>query len=193
MTGKSLYAIVLAAGTASRFGGTKQLVPYRGLPLVTRAIRNAEAMCGSRSVLVTGYDWKKVAAACEPLQGFLILNPGFTDGIASSLALGVRSVSAVADAVLLMLADQPLVAVPQLDVLVKAWEASPHSICACAYAGTVGPPVIFPRCHFPALMALTGDRGARAVIESNRETLIRVHLDEAAVDIDHPADLRALE
>jgi CTP:molybdopterin cytidylyltransferase MocA len=189
MTRQSLFAIVLAAGTASRFGSTKQLALYAGQPLVTRAIRTAEAICGSRSLLVTGSDWQNVAAACEPLRGFMILNPKYADGMASSLALGIRSVRSVAGGVLVMLADQPLVAAEQLGLLVNAWESSPDSICASAYANTIGPPVIFPARHFAELMALRGDRGAKAVIDSHREQLVSVCLDEAAVDIDCPDDL----
>jgi len=193
MTGNSLFAIVLAAGSARRFGSTKQLALFEDQPLVTRAARTAESVCGSRSILVAGSDWQRVAAACAPLQGFMVINPSFADGIASSIASAVRSVSVVADAVLLMLADQPLVTAEQIALLVDAWKTRPDSICASSYAGTVGPPVIFPAHIFPELMDLRGDRGAKAVIDANRDKLISVRLDEAAVDVDCPEDLHGIE
>ncbi len=189
MSGKSLFAIVLAAGTASRFGSTKQLALFAGQALVTHAVRTAESVCGPQSLLVTGSDWQNVADACKPLQGFMVLNPKYGSGIASSLVTGIRSVSAVADAALLMLADQPLVTIRQIEALVDTWKASPDSICASAYAETLGPPVIFPARFFRELMTLQGDRGAKAVIDSNRDSLVTVRAESAAIDIDCPGDL----
>lgn len=189
MSRHSLYAVVLAAGVASRYGSTKQLAKFAGKPLVTRAMQTAEEICGPRSLLVAGNDWSKVAAACEPLQGFMILNQRFAEGLATSLAAGVASVANVADGILLMLADQPLITTGHLESLVRAWHSSPDSICASAYADTVGPPVIFPRRHFNDLMELRGDRGAKAVIDMNRDQVVTIQFEDAAVDIDRPDDL----
>jgi molybdenum cofactor cytidylyltransferase len=189
MSVNSLYAVVLAAGEASRFGSTKQLAKFAGEPLAARAIRTVESVCGSRSLLVTGNDWRKVSATCEPLQGFMILNPRFEEGLASSLAQGVRSVCGVADGVLLMLADQPLITTEHLESLARTWDSSPESICASSYAGTIGPPVIFPSRYFPDLMELRGDRGAKTVIDMNRDQVVTIQFEDAAVDIDCPDDL----
>jgi CTP:molybdopterin cytidylyltransferase MocA len=193
MSTSSLYAVVLAAGKASRFGSTKQIAIFAGQPLVTRAVRTAEFVCGPRSVLVTGNDWIKVAAACAPLQGFMVLNPDFSEGLATSLATGIRSLSGLASGALLLLADQPLVTGSHVRLLVDSWEASPDSICASSYAGTVGPPVIFPARYFSELSALRGDRGAKTVMDANRNDVISIRLDEAAVDIDSPDDLLKIQ
>jgi molybdenum cofactor cytidylyltransferase len=189
MSSLSLYAIVLAAGRSSRFGSTKQLALCEGEPLVTRAVRSAENLCGSQTLLVTGNDWRKVAAACEPMQGFIAHNPRYADGIASSIAHGVRGISPVADAVLLLLADQPRISVEHLRSLADAWASSPASICASEYAGTQGPPVIFPAAYFSELMALQGDRGAKAVLGSSGAKVITIPCEAAAIDIDTPEDL----
>lgn len=189
---KSLYAVVLAAGQASRFGSTKQLAVFEGQPLVTRAIRSAERVCGPQSILVTGKDWENVASASAPLDGFMIYNPRYRDGMASSLAQGIRSIRDVADGVLLLLADQPLVSDEHLRALITAFTAAPDSICASAYAGTRGPPVIFARRYFAELIELQGDRGAKAVIESNIDQVITIPCENAAVDIDTPDDLNEL-
>jgi len=190
MSANSLYAIVLAAGQASRFGSTKQLARFDNEPLVARAIRSAERICGQRSLLVSGNDWENVAAACEPLAGFMIYNPRYRDGMATSLAQGIQSIRNVADGVLLMLADQPLVNDEHLQALAGAWLASPDSICASCYANTQGPPVIFPAKFFAELVELQGDRGAKAVIDANSDQVISISFENAAIDIDTPADLR---
>jgi len=192
MPSNSLYAIVLAAGAASRFGSTKQLAQFSGEPLVKRAVRTAESICGPRTLLIAGNDWKNVTAACEPMQGFVVINPCFAEGIASSLRRGVRSICDVAEGVLLLLADQPLITTEHLERLVDAWCASQDSICASAYADTKGPPVIFPRRYFRELMELQGDRGAKAVIDKNRDQLITIQFEDAAMDIDNPEDLKKM-
>ena len=184
-----LFALVLAAGTASRFGASKQCQVFRGEPLVRRAVRLAEASCGRNSILITGSEWRRVADAGKPLAGFFVLNDQFEQGLASSIACGVRAVSTVADAVLLLLADQPLISTAHLTELISRWSAAPRQILATAYAGAVGPPVIFPQSYFAELMVLQGDQGARAVLEKNAAALETIHFEDAAIDIDTPADL----
>lgn len=189
MTEDLPIAIVLAAGTASRFGAAKQLVEYSGETLVKRAVRAAEAVCGARSVLVTGSDWQNVAEACGRIRGFMIVNDDYADGIGTSISAGIGSVAEVASAALLMLADQPLVTPAHLGRLIDAWRKSPQSIVASAYSGTVGPPVIFPRAWFADLMSLSGDCGAKSLLEQNRENVLSIRFEPAAVDIDRPRDL----
>jgi len=189
MKGKSVFAIVLAAGRSSRFGKTKQLENYRGTPLVTRAVRLAEAVCGPRSVLVAGNDWQRVSEICAPLAGFYVINTRFADGLATSIECGTRSVAEFADAALLLLADQPLITSAHLQLMVDTWKESQDSIIASAYAETTGPPVIFPRRDFAGLMRLRGDTGARSIIKANEERVKLVAFEPAALDIDRQSDL----
>lgn len=189
MAAKHIFTIVLAAGSGSRFGSTKQLAEIDGLPLVARSMRTAEAVCGARSVLVTGNQQRRVAAAAGPLQGFMVVNPDYDAGLSTSIRVGVNSVAEVADAVLLMLADQPLITVEHLGALIATWRRQPDSIVASGYAGTSGPPVVFPRKLFRALASLHGDRGAKSVIDSNADRLEVIQFEPAALDIDRPDDL----
>lgn len=192
MSTRAVFAIVLAAGASTRFGRTKQLERFEGMPLAANAIRKAEAVCGVRTVLVTGKDWKRVASACEPLAGFFVINNDYEQGLASSIACGVRAVAESADAILLMLADLPLVTTEHLENLVQTWTESPQSIVASAFEDTLGPPVVFPRIDFDALLKLSGDRGARPVIDANRDRVQAIACEEAAFDIDRPEDLAGI-
>lgn len=187
-----IFAIVLAAGESRRFGSMKQLALVDGQALVARAMRAAEQVCGQRTLLVAGNEWQQVASAAAPLAGFLIINKAFGQGLSSSIRQAIASIDALADAALLMLADQPLVDRTHLMHLVSRWRASPSCIVASAYAGTMGPPVIFPRRFFPQLAALEGDSGARPVLASNRDSVRAVQFEPAAVDIDTPEDLGEL-
>ncbi|GMR17333.1 MAG: hypothetical protein BMS9Abin32_415 [Gammaproteobacteria bacterium] len=187
-----LFALVLAAGSATRFGASKQLQALGGTTLVGRAMRLAEAICGSSSILITGSDWRRVAAAAAPLAGFLVRNEHYRQGMASSIGSGVRPVTGIADAVLLLLADQPLIGAAHLEAMRAQWLAAPDHIVASAYAGTCGAPAIFPRQYFAALLALEGDRGASSLLRQHAARVKTLACDDAAIDIDTPADLALL-
>lgn len=192
MDDNSLFALVLAAGAANRFGSTKQLAQYRGQALVARAVRAAESICGSRTLLVVGKEHHAVTAACQPLRGFFIYNPNFADGIAGSIRSGIRCLANQADGILLLLADQPLIDRDHLESLESAWRSAPESIIASAYADTLGPPAIFPGKYFASLAALRGDRGAKSLLEANRDHLKTIAFEKGSVDVDVPADLERL-
>ncbi len=192
MSDNAIFAIVLAAGSSTRFGRTKQLEPFEGVSLAAGALRKAEAVCGKRSVLVTGKDWQEVATTCEPLAGYFVINNDYEQGLASSIACGVRSVAESADAILLMLADLPLITTEHLTNLVNAWAESPQTIVASAFEDTLGPPIVFPKADFAALLRLTGDRGARPIIDANKERVQAIACEEAAFDIDRPEDLAGI-
>ncbi|MDX1403078.1 MAG: nucleotidyltransferase family protein [Woeseiaceae bacterium] len=192
MSGESIFAIVLAAGSSTRFGRTKQLELYEGTPLAAHALRQAESVFGVRTLLVVGNEWKAVVDTCEPLAGFFVINEKYGEGIASSIACGVRAVADGADAILLTMADLPLVTAEHLSALAQGFRESPGSIVASAFDDTVGPPVIFPKSDFAALLALKGDHGAKPVIDANRDRVLSIACEEAAFDIDRPEDLAGI-
>ena len=189
----SVFVIVLAAGQSSRFGSTKQLAEFDGESLVARAVRRAEEFCGDRSVLVVGSDWRRVLAACEPQRGFFVRNENYESGMASSIACGIRSVAHVADAVLLLMADQPLITAEHLNSLLGEWKKAADDIIVSEYSGVQGPPVVFPAHCFDSLMRLEGDQGARALLKDSRYSVKGLVFDAAAVDIDTPEDLENLQ
>ena len=187
-----IFALVLAAGRGSRFGATKQLVEIDGQTLVARAARLARRVCGDRSVLVTGHDWQAVADAAEDACRFLVVNEIHERGLGTSIAAGVSAVRHAADAILLLLADQPLITGEHLEALRGYWSGNPREILASNYAGTRGPPVILPRDTFDDLVRLDGDRGANRLFEDRRFVVETVPFEPAAADVDTPADLESL-
>lgn len=189
----STFAIILAAGESIRFGSTKQLAHWDNETLVGRAVRLARAVCGDCSVLVLGSDWERVLAACEPRPGFFVRNDQYESGMASSIACGVRSVASVADAVLLIMADQPLITAEHLSSLIQEWSRSADDIIVSEYAGVQGPPVIFPAHCFDKLMHLEGDQGARALLSDPAHSVTGLTFDAASIDIDTPEDLENLQ
>ncbi len=189
---RKIFAAILAAGGASRFGSTKQAAMLDGVPLVRKAIETAADVCGDRVMTVIGHDTETVLGAVAAAPGFVVVNEDYEKGLGTSIAVAARTCQKYADAILLLLADQPRITAEHLQSLVDEWTGAGDEIVATAFAETLGPPVLFPSDSFSALAALTGDQGARAILRDRRFSIKTVRFDEAAVDIDTPADLASL-
>ena len=188
----TLFAAVLAAGQSLRFGSTKLLAEYRGRALAAHAIRAAEAVCDERTLLVTGNDWRQVHEVCQPLMGFLVINEHFAKGMSASIAAAVRALPDTAGGILLMLGDQPLVTADDLNRLVTVWRRDPESIVCSRFGSQLTPPAIFPARLFDELTLLSGDQGARPVIERHADGVVPVDIPHAEFDVDTPEALNDL-
>ena len=188
----TVFAAVLAAGSSSRFGSTKQAVLLDGIPLVRRAIDTAVTVCDNRVLAVIGHDADAVLVAIGSEPCFIAVNEDHGKGLGSSIATAARACRRHADALLLLLADQPLITPQHLRALIDTWSGADNVIVASSYLGTEGPPVLFPSGAFEALESLTGDRGAHTLFRDSCFTLKTVPFDPAGTDIDTPEDLAAL-
>jgi len=189
----TLHVIVLAAGASTRFGSPKQLVRLNGRPLLHLAVSRAVEVAGQAVTVVLGANAADLAPLLRHTPAAVVVNRDWAEGMGSSVRMGISRVPATADAVLLMLADQPAVRAEDLRRLIGTWHRQTHYIVAAYYDGITGVPAIFPREDFSALAALRGDTGARALLRRGGERLVRVPLQAAAIDIDTPEDLLNLQ
>jgi molybdenum cofactor cytidylyltransferase len=187
-----IAGLLLAAGRSSRFGGDKLL-----------------ALLGSRSVLY----WSAAAIAREVDALFVVVPPGSParvqaltgipatlvehasrdEGMASSIRAGVAALPDDVDAVVIALADQPLVSPQVVRALCARWRSTPTSAVVPRYRDGDGHPVLFDRACFGALSALEGDRGARGLLERLGDGRALVDVDAAMPeDVDTPDALHAL-
>lgn len=187
-----VFAAVLAAGESRRFGSTKQLATVDGEPLVARAARRAASVCGDNCILVVGHDARRVIGAAGDRCRFLLVNDRYAEGMGTSVALTVRALSPVADALLIVLADQPLVTAAHLGSLIDAWSGDDDEIVASRFDGVAGPPLLLPSDTFDELRSLSGDRGARALLNDDRFRLTAIDCAAAAIDVDVPEDIATL-
>lgn len=185
----TISAVVLAAGTGSRFGGTKQLARLRGKPLVQHAI-DAAAGEVDEVVVVLGHDADAVASALRlPPRGRIVPNPRYAEGQASSLAAGLRACAPTSAAAVVLLADQPGIRPEHVRALVAAFRARPAPAIRLRFADAPGPALLHRRI-WPELERLEGDAGARAWLDAHPEAISWVELDEPAPrDVDRPEDL----
>ncbi|MBP1773053.1 MAG: nucleotidyltransferase family protein [Holophagaceae bacterium] len=184
-------ALILAAGSGTRMGGPKAQLLLAGQTLLQRAIEVAQA-AGCDPVLAVVRDGEG-GAAREKAPGSpdapvrLVPNPEAAEGMASSLRHGVAALPPEAEAVLLLTVDQPAVDAALLRDLLALAAREPRRPAACAYAGTLGIPAVLPRRLFPDLLALRGDRGAKAILL--REQAAALPFPGGEADLDTPEDL----
>lgn len=187
-----LWAVVLAAGGSTRFGGFKQMIEWEGESLLRRAVRIGTALCGNRVVVVHG---PKPTKTRRELSGFdvqHVVNEHWESGMALSLKSGLRALPEDCTGALILLCDQPLLQAERVARLAELWRHQSDRIVASAYAGTHGVPAIFPRRLFADLRRLSGDRGARALLATHAAEVLDVDMPEAAVDIDTQDDYASL-
>jgi len=192
-TSDGLYALVLAAGASSRFGSAKQLVRVAGRPLLHTAVTRAADVTGNALIVVLGAGAARLAPLLKHSPGSIVVNREWHEGLGSSIRAGVAKLPASCSGVMLLLADQAAVTADDLRRLAGTWRKQPQCIAAALYGGVSGVPAIFPRSAFRELGELRGDVGARALLRRNAARVVRVPMPSAAIDIDTPEDLLALE
>ena len=182
--------LVMAAGSASRFGANKLAREIGGKSLIRRALEAVPAEAFHRVAVVTQYP-EVIALAAE--FGFqAIENPHPEWGVSHTIRLGLSAMEGC-DGVLFQVADQPFLRRETVARAASLWRERPEAIVALGHRGQRGNPCLFPARFFPELMALEGDRGGSAVIRRHPEALVLV---ETAAEelwaVDTPQALEAL-
>jgi molybdenum cofactor cytidylyltransferase len=190
----SVAAIVLAAGASRRLGQPKQLLMLDGETLLARSVRLAGEAGVAPILVVVGARAELIGAAVPPGIATVVMNEDWEQGIASSIHAGVNALNAGARGALILACDQPRLSAEHLRGLIETFDAQGvASIVASAYAGVVGIPAVFPREAFPHLLALSGDKGARALLMYPPCPLIALPFEGGEVDIDQPDDMAQLQ
>jgi CTP:molybdopterin cytidylyltransferase MocA len=185
----NLHVLVLAAGSASRFGSPKQLVRIGGQPLLHRAVSQATEVAGHAVTVVLGAHADRLTPMLRHSTASILINRNWEEGLASSLRLGVSRLPGSCAGVMVTLADQATVTSFDLQRLVSAWRRQPDWLIAASYEGHTGVPAIFPGRTFADFSSLRGDAGARSILARHADRCLRIPMPNAAVDIDRPEDL----
>jgi molybdenum cofactor cytidylyltransferase len=137
-------------------------------------------------VVVIGNEAERIRAEIDTYGVRAVLNPHFAEGQSTSLKAGMSEISADAEAVIVLMADQPFVSSEIIDALIERYVQKDCPIVAPEYNGQVGSPVLFDRRYFSDLRLVTGDKGGRDIIRAQAERVCRLKIDTtlAANDID---------
>jgi molybdenum cofactor cytidylyltransferase len=174
----------------------KLLERLDGGPLVVRAVDALLASSARPVLVVTGHQAEAVRAALAGRDVETVDNPRHAEGMASSLRAGVAALPPGVAGALVCLADMPRVRAEHVGALLEAFDPDRGgSICVPVHAGRRGHPVLFAARHFAELLQLSGDRGARALLEARPDVVREVPVDDdgVLVDIDTPEEFQALE
>ena len=183
-----ISGIVLAAGTGSRFGGTKQLADLDGRPLVLHAVTALRDGGVDEIVVVTGHDADAVEAVL-PAEVRAVRNASFRDGQSTSLAAAIHALDERSEAAVVLMADQPGVLGTDVRALVEAFRATRARIARLRFADGPGPSLLSREIYADA-GHLHGDAGARVLMASHPEWVEEVAIDRPMPrDVDAPDDL----
>jgi len=176
-------------------GSAKPLLRLRGETLLARAVRAARGGGADAIFVVAGGPDESaregVVREARATGADAIVNPAWREGVSTSIRAGLGAVRGdpKMDGAIFLAADQPFVQAEDLLRLVSAWDRG--ALAAADYGnGVIGIPAIFSRVHFAALDRLTGDAGARRILESEKSAVRRVPMPSAAIDVDLPEEAR---
>jgi molybdenum cofactor cytidylyltransferase len=187
MSTERVTGLVLAAGGSRRLGQPKQLLPYRGRPLLEHALDTARACSFDQLVCAVGDDLPGV-----DLDGFeVVSNPRRGEGCSSSIAAALTVVDARSDVLVLLLGDQPGVRAPTVAALLAGRGGARFAVCR--YDDGRGHPFAFGRAAFGELAALHGDKAVWKLLERHPDEVAEVAIPgPVPIDVDTWADYEAL-
>lgn len=187
-------AVVLAAGMSKRMGAPKQLLQISGKTLLQNVLDNLRHSNVSEIVVVLGASAQEIRNQLDVANLRVIINDAFEAGMGTSLRAGLSAVNPIAEAALIVLADQPFVAAATFDRLIEQYRKHKPQIALPLYKGFRGNPVLLDRSVFPEVMSLNGDIGCRAIFGAHNDNILKVPVEDIGVllDIDTTTDLEKL-
>ena len=177
-----------------RMGTAKQLLELDGKPLLVHAVEAALDSSVWPVVVVLGANAEKIRPVLARHPVLVTENPAWAEGMAASIRAGVTTLQQFSrhlDAALIALCDQPAFSSATISQLLAAQSTTARTIVAAHYAGRNGAPALFLREHFPTLTALTGEEGARELLNGDPNRVASVDLPMLALDLDTPGDVAA--
>jgi CTP:molybdopterin cytidylyltransferase MocA len=196
------HALLLAAGSGTRFGSHKLLAIWRGRPIVAHvittisALRERGAIAGVVAVVRTGDD--RVGDLARQAGFRIVPNLDPEEGLSHSLRLGLGALvmlDPAPDGALIFLADQPSVPIAAAEDVLAAWNLAGSPVVRPRYEASPaepGHPILLDRDVWGLADGLTGDHGLGAALAHTPDLVTYVDVDGANPDVDTPADLTRL-
>lgn len=190
-----ISGIVLAAGTSSRMGETKQLLALRGVPLLQHALDAAAEAPLDEIIVVLGHDADEIRVALSlPDTARIALNPDYASGQASSLRTGLSAADPRSRAAVILLGDQPDMPTDVIRAVIHTYERTGGPVVRARYGKHPGHPVLLDRSVWRQVATeASGDRGAGPVLERHSDWVIWAPIDgPPPAEVDTPGDFDLL-
>jgi molybdenum cofactor cytidylyltransferase len=198
--------VLLAAGMSTRMGRNKLLLTFRDKPLVVHAVDTLLASKAGEIIVVLGHESEKIWDQLEDYAGQapnggqrrrvrLVKNADYRDGLSTSVRTGVEAVSRETGAIMIYLADQPLLEPADVDRIIAAFttaKAEDKMIVVPFFKGERGNPVILDASLRDSILGIVGDVGCKGVIKRYPEKVYAIEMenDHVVRDVD---DVQAYE
>ncbi len=187
--------ILLAAGSSERMGQAKQLLPWGEKPLIEYQVELL-LKSGSPVIVVLGANANSISPVIGKYKIEVVLNENWKSGMGSSVACGVKRLVEIfpdASGVLIALVDQPLIPLSHfIDLMEKFQSGEKQIIASKGDSGWLGVPALFDTHYFNELKSLTGEQGAKQIINRYNESVLSVKCGVFLADIDTPASYQKL-
>ncbi|KFC18087.1 nucleotidyltransferase family protein [Epilithonimonas lactis] len=194
---KNTGIILLAAGNSSRMGTAKQLLSYQGKTFLDRTIDTAlEVFNQNHITLVLGADHNEIASKIENKNVKISINDDWQSGMASSIKVGLKTLIKQFPDIehcFISVCDQPYLTSEIFTEMFQLKENSNKEIIAARYSDTIGVPALFSKKYFEVLMELSGEQGAKKIIQRNMEDVETFEFENGAIDIDTKVDYENLK
>jgi molybdenum cofactor cytidylyltransferase len=166
-------------------GQPKQLLPFRGTILLDWVMAQAESASALDEVIVVlGRAADEIRPRLRNTRAKVIINPVFTEGCSGSYKAGMATIDPRAEAVMVLLGDQPGVDSAVINQVAEDWRTHGGHIALTSYRGRRGHPMVFARELFDQLRQLSGDKAAWKILDAHPDWVRDV-----AVDRDFPEDI----
>lgn len=186
---KFISGMILGAGASQRFGEPKQLLPFGGTTLLGWVVSQArQAIDLDEIVVVLGRSADEIRARVDFGEAKVVENRVFTEGCASSYRAGIAAIDSHAEAIMIILGDQPGITPEIINTLADEWRHTNAPVALCSYQGRKGHPMIFARSLFDQLEVLHGDKAAWKLVDAHAESVHVVH-----VTLPFPEDINTRE
>lgn len=188
-------ALVLAAGSSSRLGSSKQLLDWGGRPLLEYVVAGVSEWQVDEVWVVLGHEADKVMDACDFGAANVVINEDYADGLASSLSVGLDALmqDGKAERAVIALGDQPTIDPLVVAELLERHAKSRRMAAVPRYRYTRSNPVVVDRTLFTRLMSLEGDLGARQLLQAHPDWVEEVLFEQMPPrDIDTRTDVEEM-
>lgn len=192
---ENIGILILGAGNSSRLGQPKQLLEFQGKPLICRMVDEATAAAGGRVMIVAGANAVEIKCKLEQTPAIIVMNDNWIAGMGSSISTGIVAMGKQfpgLEGAIIMVCDQPYVNAALLRQLMEQHLITSKGIIASSYDNIAGTPVFFHNRYFDALSGLTGQEGARKILQESTDDLALVPFPLGVLDIDTAEDYQRL-
>jgi len=187
---RGVSIVILAAGESKRMGEQKMLLPYEDKTIIETVVDKALHSKADHVLVVTGSHGPEIRTKLSQFAIDVVINDDYKSGMLSSVQTGIRSVPEHAQAMMLLLGDQPMVKTEIINQIIAAYNSNAKRIVLPVYKGKRGHPVLIDISFKPDVKKLNPQKGLRQLIIENPEDILEVEVNTSSIlkDIDTKED-----